>query len=114
MSLTSLKALYDRASREPVLFFGAVGLSITAWEPAWVATDAKKAAVAGILLYLQRIFSTSKKSADENIAIAQAGTGAQVEVAKYVGALEHQATAAAGSLLAAPIGPGAAGVDPGA
>lgn len=85
-----IRRLIDRIAREPVLGLGAIALSITAWEPGWVDTDAKKAAMAGILLWLQRTFSTSKKTADEN-----------VESAKYVGAVEHQNIAHAAQIIAA-------------
>lgn len=94
-----LAALLDRIAREPVLGFGAIGLSITAWAPSLVDNDAKKAAVAGILLWLQRTFSTSKKTAEENVTTAKADVDTKVEVAKYVGAVEHQAVAAAGQAL---------------
>lgn len=93
-----LKSFVDRMTREPVLGFGAVGLSITAWAPALVDNDAKKAAVAGILLYLQRILSVSKKTSEE-----------QVETAKYVGAVEHQAVTNAAKVIGleqqAPVAP---------
>lgn len=109
-----LKGLIDRAAREPVLGFGAVGLSITAWWPQFVDNDAKKAAVTGILLFLQRIFSSSKKTAEEQVGAAKAeaqqakvdakaDVEQQVEVAKYVGAVEHQATAIAGRVLSRPL-----------
>jgi hypothetical protein len=84
-----MNVVVDRISREPVLAFGAIGLSITAWAPSVVNTDAKKAALAGILLFLQRTFTTSRKTAAEN-----------VETAKYVGAVEHQAVATAAQLIA--------------
>ena len=84
-----MNRVLDRLSREPVLGFGAIALSITAWAPSWVDTDAKKAALAGILLWLQRTFTTSRKTADEN-----------VETAKYVGAVEHQAVVTAAQLIA--------------
>lgn len=84
-----IRRLIDRIAREPVLGFGAVALSITAWAPGWVDTDAKKAAMAGILIWLQRTFSTSKKTADE-----------QTESAKYIGAVQHQAIASAGREIA--------------
>lgn len=102
------KGLLDRASREPVLGFGAIGLGITAWWPALVDNDAKKAAVGGILLYLQRIFSTSKKSADENVANATADVDTKIETAKYVGAVEHQAVALGATILDARSRAGAA------
>lgn len=85
-----IQRVIDRIAREPVLGLGAAGLSITAWAPTWVDTDAKKAAMAGILLWLQRTFSTSKKTADEN-----------VESAKYIGAVEHQNVANAAKMIAA-------------
>lgn len=87
-----MNGVLDRISREPVLGFGAIGLAITAWVPSWVNGDAKKAAVAGILLWLQRTFSTSKKSADEGL-----------ESSKYIGAIEHAAVTAAGQALSRPL-----------
>lgn len=62
--------------REPVLFFGAIGLWITA------AADVKPEsatgiALAGTILLFQRAYSTAKVTAEEN-----------AEGAKYVGALE--------------------------
>jgi hypothetical protein len=89
-----MNRVLDRISREPVLGFGAIALSIAAWWPSLVSTDAKKAALAGILLWLQRTFTTSRKTADEN-----------VEGAKYVGAVEHQAIATAAQVIAASAPP---------
>lgn len=81
--------LWDSLSREPVLGFGAAGLAITAWGPStWTDTDAKKAALAAVILFFQRAWSKSTKAVAE-----------QVEVAAYTGAVEHQATALAGRLL---------------
>lgn len=84
-----MKGLFDRLSREPVLGFAAVGLAITAWLPQWVDNDAKKLAMAGIIAWLQRTFSKSKKTAEED-----------EEAAKYVGAVEHQAVVSAGTIIA--------------
>lgn len=98
-----LKGLFDRAAREPVLFFGAVGLSITAWAPQLIDTDAKKAAMAGIILYLQRVFSSSKKAAEEQLAAAKSDVAEQVATAKYVGAVENHATVLAGRILSRPV-----------
>lgn len=75
--MTALSKILDRLAREPVLFFGLFGLYITAYQEQLVDTDAKKAFVAAAVLWAQRTFSTSKRTADEN-----------VEVGKYVGALE--------------------------
>jgi len=65
-----LTALGQRAIREPVLLFGAIGASIAAWMPQLVDTDLEKAAVAAILIYLQRTFSTSKAGAQDQVATA--------------------------------------------
>lgn len=79
----TLKGLLERLAREPVLFFGAVGLSITAWLPDLVDTDAETAAVAAILLFLQRAFSTSKRTVEEKVdqAHTAARDGALADVA---------------------------------
>lgn len=80
--------LYDGIVREAVLFWGAVALSITAWRPEWVDNDAKKAAVVGITLFLQRAFTTSKRNANM-----------MADVAAYNGALEHQAVTQASRII---------------
>lgn len=79
----TLKAFLERLAREPVLLFGAVGLSITAWAPSLVDTDPEKAAVAAILLFLQRAFSTSKRTVEETVdqARSAARDGALADVA---------------------------------
>lgn len=78
--IQSVFKLLDRFGREPVMFFGAAGLAITAWAPDAVDTDAKKAALAAIILWLQRSFSTSKRTHEE-----------QVDVARYAGQIEGEA-----------------------
>lgn len=60
----------QRMMREPVLLFGAVGAAVAAWLPQLVDTDLEKAAVAAILLYLQRTFSTSKANAADQVSAA--------------------------------------------
>lgn len=88
--MTALGAsLLDKVQRYPVLFFGAAA----AWVKLWchVETgDGVDIALTATVLWLQSAFSLSKKTADE-----------QVEGAKYVGAVEHQAVAQAGQALTA-------------
>lgn len=75
----ALRKLIDRlVRREPVLFFGAIGLWITAVTN---ITDDSRAgvALAATVLLFQRAFSTSKATAEEN-----------AEVARYAGALEGE------------------------
>ena len=78
-----LQRVADRlVRREPVLFFGAIGLWITA------ATDLEPESAAGValgatVLLFQRAYSTAKATAEENAAGA-----------KYVGAVEERAAAA--------------------
>lgn len=78
--MTFLSKVKDRMLREPVLGFGLIGLFVAAYAPELVDTAPEQAFVAGVVLYLQRIFSTPTKTAEEN-----------VEAAKYVGAVEQQA-----------------------
>lgn len=66
-----LQMIGSRLIREPVLLFGAIAASIAAWLPQLVDTDLEKAAVAAILLYLQRSFSTSKANLDDQVNAAQ-------------------------------------------
>lgn len=74
--------------REPVLFFGFVGLVIGAAANVDPASKWGVVIAAGVTLF-QRAYSTAKVTAEENAAAA-----------KYVGATEQQATALAGRLLA--------------
>lgn len=92
----SIKDILIRLSpvREPVLFFAAVQGYVYAWLPSLVDSDLKKAFVLAAVAWGQRSLSTPKANAE-----------AQAEGAAYVGALEHQATAQAGQLLAAPQRP---------
>lgn len=97
-------AVFDRIQRYPVLFFGAVG--------AWIKSKAHidtgggdDLALTATILWLQSAFSLSKKTAEENVAAVQAQVDMPVEVAKYVGAVEHQAVAAAGQAIAEPQRP---------
>jgi hypothetical protein len=79
-------------TREPVVFFGAVLATFEAAFPD--VSPAVKLAAAGWCTWLQRMFSTPKAKADT-----------AVEVAKYVGAVEHQAVVSAGAALNAPSQP---------
>lgn len=87
-----------RIAREPVLTGAAVLATLEAavpdLSPGW-----KLAATAWVALF-QRAFSTPKAAAEEAVANATAGVEDQVEVAKYVGAVENQATAIAGRVIA--------------
>lgn len=81
--------IVDRlVKREPVLFFGAIGLWIgVAWD---IDPDSRAGlALAGTILLFQRAYTESKAVAEEN-----------VEQAKYVGAVENQAVTNAGIVLA--------------
>lgn len=81
--------IIDRlVKREPVLFFGFLGLVIGAASDVDPASKWGVVIAAGVTLF-QRAWSTSKVTAEEN-----------VEIAKAVGAVEHQATALAGRLAA--------------
>lgn len=73
-----MKTVLDRISREPVLLGAAALATFEAAAPG--ASTAWKLAIAAWIAYLQRTFSTSKRTADEN-----------VEVARYVGAVEAAA-----------------------
>lgn len=82
-----LRSLLDRVQRYPVLFFGAVG----AWIKAKVNIEtggADDLALTATILWLQSAFSLSKKTAEE-----------QVEGAKYIGAVENQATSLAHNVI---------------
>lgn len=68
--MSLLRALGARLIREPVLLFGAMGAVIAAWLPFLVDTEVETAAVAAVLLWLQRSFSTSKANAADQIADA--------------------------------------------
>lgn len=87
--MNKLTVLIAGFKREPVLGFGLVGLVVAAYAPALIDDDAKKAFVAGLVLFLQRAFSTPTTVAAQN-----------VEVGKYVGAVEHQAVATAAQVYA--------------
>ena len=81
----SIKKVYDRALREPVLLFGLVPLYLAAEQPQLIDTDLKVAFWAGVTLYFQRIFSTSKIADREGN-----------EVAKFIGAVEERDRVAGG------------------
>ena len=83
-----IKKLLDRILREPVLVFAAIQAQILVLWPSM--SDGGRLALAAWVALFQRALSTSRRSADEG-----------VETAKYVGAVEHQATALAGQLGAA-------------
>lgn len=75
-----IQSVIDRLiRREPVLFFGGIGLWITAATD-WDVTSGEGIALTGTVLLFQRAYSTSKASAEEN-----------VEIAKWVGAVEEKA-----------------------
>lgn len=71
-----LPKLADRFAREPVLFFGALEAYLLGFTDIF-NTDLRKGFLTAATLWLTRTFSTSKRTADEN-----------VEVGKWVGAVE--------------------------
>lgn len=77
MTSPTQSKVWDRFAREPVLFWGAVG----AWAAVIIegAHPLTQAATAATILWLQRAFSISKRSHEE-----------EVEVSKYVGSVEEQ------------------------
>lgn len=75
-----LPKIVDRFAREPVLFFGAIEAYLLGFHEDVFNTDLKKGFLTAAMLWLMRTFSTSKRTADEN-----------VEVAKWVGAVEVRA-----------------------
>lgn len=89
--MPALATAYDRISRYPVLFFGAVSAWIVAiWH---VKPDTPVGfALGATVLFLQNAFSVSKKTADEN-----------AQGAAYVGAIEHQNVALAARALSRPL-----------
>lgn len=87
-----MNVLLDRLAREPVLIGGAVYATLEAAYPD--ASPAVKLAWTAWITLAQHMFSTSKRTAEEN-----------VEGAKYVGAVEHQAVALAGQVTAEPDPP---------
>lgn len=106
-----LAGLGDRIQRYPVLFWGAVA-SVARAKAHIEIGSADDLWLTGFALFLQSAYSVSKKTADERVASAgledpavQARIAENEEVAKYVGAVEHQAVAAAGVALAEPTRP---------
>lgn len=104
----------DRLAREPVLAGAAALATVDAAFPD--LRPAIKLAVGAWVALLQRAFSTPKKAAEANEAGLRAQADSRVdevvalvdekvEAAKYVGAVEHQATALAGKILARPLRP---------
>jgi len=96
-----LIGLADRVSREPVLVGAAVQAQLLASFPNW--SPAARLAVGAWIALFQRGFSTSKKTADENVDTAKAEVATKVEEAKYVGAVEHQALALAARVPNRPL-----------
>lgn len=92
-----LAAIGDRIQRYPVLFFGAAA----AWAKSKLHIEtgtADDAALTATVLWLQSAWSVSKKTAEERVDAAKADAAdkasqatVDVDAAKYVGALEHQA-----------------------
>lgn len=89
-----LAGLGDRIQRYPVLFFGAVGKFIQA--KAHIASGTPDDLwLTAFLLWLQSAYSVSKKTAEERVDAAAEDVKDKLEQAKYVGAVEQQATMAA-------------------
>lgn len=99
-----VNGLGDRIQRYPVLFWGAVASLVRAKSHIEVGS-VDDLWITGFALFLQSAYSTSKKTADENVEAAKANVDEQVETAKYVGAVEHQAVATAAQVLSAPQRP---------
>lgn len=93
-----MMGLLARVGREPVLTGAAVAATLEAALPN-MGAGWKLAVGAWVALY-QRAYSTPKATADEREAAAKATTVDEVEGAKYVGALEHQATVLAAQVPA--------------
>lgn len=94
-----LAGLGDRIQRYPVLFFGAAA----AWIKARVHIEtggADDLALTATVLWLQSAYSVSKKTAEERTDAARSDVDDKVEIAKYVGAVEQQATTLAGQVPA--------------
>lgn len=84
-----IRSVIERlVKREPVLFFGVIGLWATAtWE---IEPDSRVGlALAGTVLLFQRAYTEAKVTSEE-----------KVEEAKYVGAVENQAITSAGAEIA--------------
>lgn len=74
-----VKAFKDRVLREPVLLFGLIPLYLAAFQEQMINDELEVAFWAGVTLYLQRTFSTSKIADQEGN-----------EVSRFIGAVEER------------------------